>query len=69
MLLRSFMLLVFLQYSQVINYFWISTEALKLDNSDVFYVNSDSRRAYHSNFHPFQSGDIMETADLLVYKN
>ena len=41
----------------------------KLDDSDVFYVNSDSRRAYQSNCHPFQSGDNTETVDLLVYKN
>ena len=41
----------------------------KLDDSDVFYDNSDSRCAYQSNCHLFQSSDITETADLLVYKN
>ena len=40
----------------------------KLDDSDVFYVNSDSRCAYKSNCNPFQFSDITETADLLVYK-
>ena len=40
-----------------------------LDDSDVFYDNSGSRCAYQSNCHLFQSSDITETADLLVYKN
>ena len=41
----------------------------KLDDSDVWYVNDDSKPVYQSSYHPFQSTNIYETIDLLVYKN
>ena len=40
----------------------------KVDNSDVFYINSDSRKAYQSETHPYQSRHIFETVDFMIYK-
>ena len=41
----------------------------KLDNTDVWYINNDSEKVYQSSSHPFQSTNIYETVDMLVYKN
>ena len=41
----------------------------KLDNSDVWYINNDSKPVYQSSTHPLQSTNIYETVDMLVYKN